>query len=217
MSKLKIIYSQELEGRRIKDTISKIDWFITNKYNYKNFVFPKALNVERLRDYSEEEIKNAVAAEYSDDSYKVHEKFLLDNWDKFSKKLETAFLSSSLLMQSEYNICLTMYGNGGSYSMPNNVIVNVRLFYNANLMSAIIHEIIHLSIEKYIEKYKVGQWEKERIVDLFFMKSFPLRKIQNTYTSYNMERIDKIFEENFPDVKKKLSEWSLEINYDYKV
>ena len=70
------------------------------------------------------------------------------------------------------------------------------------MLKAIIHEIIHLAIGESINKHKIGQAQKERIVDLFFARNFPNRAItQNVYSSINTDKIDQIFDDNFPDIQ----------------
>jgi len=199
--KLKIFYGLDLDVNVVKDTISQLDWFILNKYNYKNFSYPKSLDKEKLRNYSENEIKKSVTSEFSDCLYKDNEKFLLDNWGSVSKEIQTALLKSSIEPLEEYIIYLTRYGTGGSYSLPNTIIVNINFYSNVGLLRTIIHEIIHLSIQKYIDQYKVGQWQKERLVDLFFIKNFP-KRINMQNMPINTEKIDDIFDKNYPNMEE---------------
>jgi hypothetical protein len=207
MSKLKVIYNQEYDIQRVIDTIKKIDWFVQNNYNYKNFPFPKALDKEKLKSYSEQEIKDAVIAEYSNDLYKENEKFLLDNWEKASQEIDSAFPKSGLRVQEEYKIYLTKYGTGGSYNLPNTVIVNVTFSSKMKIIQLIIHEMIHLAIEEDILKYKIGQAQKERIVDLYFIKNFPRRVFtQNAYMSMDTEKIDQTFDDKYPDINEVIKE-----------
>jgi hypothetical protein len=102
MSKLKIIYNKEFDTQRVIDTIGRIDWFVQNNYNYKNFSFPKSLNKEKLKSYSEQEIKDAVSAEYSEGTYEKNEKFLLENRGKISEEIILAFKKTGLVCQDEY-------------------------------------------------------------------------------------------------------------------
>jgi hypothetical protein len=208
MSKLNIIYSKEFDTQRVVNTIKKIKWYVENNYNYKNFSFPKSLDKEKLDEYSEQEITDAVIVEYAEDSYKENEKILLDNWGKISKDIKSSFLKSGLLIQDEYKIYLTKYGTGGSYDLPNTVIINTT--FKMNLLKNMIHEIIHLAIEKDINEYKIGQAQKERIVDLFFIKNFPRMVItQNVYSSIDTEQIDQTFDGKYPnilEVIKRISE-----------
>jgi len=203
MSKLKIIYNKEFDIKRVINTIKKINWFVENKYEYKEFSFPKILDVEKLKDYSDKEIENAVMAEYDEELYKKNETFLINNWEKISEEIKISFSKSSISAQNEYIIYFTKYGTGGSYNLPNTVIINLNRRWEVGMLRTIIHEIIHLAIEKDILEYKIGQAQKERIVDLFFIKNFPRRVfMQNTYMSIDTSKIDQAFDDNFPDMKK---------------
>jgi hypothetical protein len=202
VSKIKIIYNKELDVQRVINTIKKIDWFVENKYEYKKFSFPKVLDVEKLKNYSDKEIENAVISEYDEEIYKKNETFLVNNWGKILEEIKNSFSKSSILVQDEYIIYFTKYGTGGSYNLPNTVIINLNKRWNVGMLGTIIHEIIHLAIEKDILEYKIEQWQKERIIDLFFIKNFSRRVyIQNVYNSINTEKIDQTFEDNFPDME----------------
>lgn len=89
----------------------------------------------------------------------------------------------------KYNIIFTLYGTGGSYdpdlgrvtlfTTPEGKFMNYEKPANT-----IIHEIIHMGIEKSIvQKYNLPHGLKERIVDtlvyLLFGESLPEYKIQN--------------------------------------
>ena len=203
MSKLKIIYNKEFDVQRVINTIKKIDWFVENKYEYKKFSFPKILDVEKLKNYSDKEIENAVMAEYDEEIYKKNETFLINNWDKISEEIKISFSKSSVSAQDEYIIYFTKYGIGGSYDLPNTVIINLNRRWEVGMLRTIIHEIIHLALEEDIIKNKIRQAQKERIVDLFFIKNFPRRvSTQNVYSSMDTEKIDQIFDDNFPNMKK---------------
>src|SRR5574344_715043 len=104
MPKLNVIYGKEFDIQRVKDTIKRIDWYVENKYNYKNFPFPKTLDKEKLKSYSDEEIKEAVIVEYNEDLYKENEKILINNWERISGEIELVFSKSNLLFRNEYNI-----------------------------------------------------------------------------------------------------------------
>jgi hypothetical protein len=162
-----------------------------------------------LKSYSEKEIEEAVIAEYSDNVYKENEKFLLDNWKKASQEIDSAFSKSGLKFQEEYKIYLTKYGTGGSYNLPNTVIINVTFSFKIKIIQLIIHEMIHLAIEEDILKYEIGQAQKERIVDLFFIKNFPRRVFtQNVYMSMDTENIDQTFDDKYPNINEVIEEIS---------
>ena len=91
--------------------------------------------------------------------------------------------------------------------MPNKIILNFNKKTPDSLIRIIVHEIIHLSIQSLIEKFKIDHWTKERIVDLIILKVMPeLAKMQNL--SQNTKRIDKLFNSFFPDVEKIIREYS---------
>jgi hypothetical protein len=141
-------------------------------------------------------------SEYDEEVYKKNETFLVNNWGKILKEIKNSFSKSSILAQDEYIIYFTKYGTGGSYNLPNTVIINLNRRWEVGMLKTIIHEIIHLAIEKDILEYKIEQWQKERIVDLFFIKNFSRRVyIQNVYNSINTEKINQIFDDNFPDIE----------------
>lgn len=203
MSNIKIIYSKEFEVQRVINSIKKLDWYLEHGYD-KHLSFPQLLQKEELKNYSEEEIKDAVIGEYSGDFYKDYERFLLDNWQSISAEIDLAFSKSDLPKQEEYRIYFTKYGTGGSYDLPNSIIIRIKNQSPESVGATVIHEIIHLAIEGDIKKHGIGQREKERIVDLFFARNFtkqpPMK--QKIYESMNTEKIDRVFDENFPNVKK---------------
>ena len=62
-----------------------------------------------------------------------------------------------------------------------------------------MHEITHLAIETYIQKYKIEQNQKERIIDLILsskkisLKNYKMQKRGKEY----MKIVDKLFKEYF--------------------
>ena len=98
--------------------------------------------------------------------------------------------------KKDYKLILTKYGMGGSYSLPNQIILNIN---SKSKINTILHEITHLTIEAYIQKYKIQQNQKERIVDLI------LTSKQISLNNYKMQKrgkeykklTDKLFKEYF--------------------
>ncbi|MFC1700789.1 hypothetical protein ACFLZ0_01485, partial [Patescibacteria group bacterium] len=104
-----------------------------------------------------------------------------------------------------YDLILTKYGTGGSYNLPNRIILNFNKKTPNDIIRIIIHEIIHLLIQPLIEKFEIEHWPKERIVDLMLSKIMPeLTKMQKL--SQNTEKIDKLFNKFFPDIEKIIKE-----------
>jgi len=92
-------------------------------------------------------------------------------------------------MFKDYKVILTLYGSGGSYNQDTGWVTLFTTkegdFKNyKNPANTIIHEIVHIGMEKsIIQKYKVSHILKERVVDtfvsLFFGEVLPDYKIQS--------------------------------------
>ncbi len=198
---LSIIYSREFDTQRVLNTIGKLEWYIEHKYD-QQLSFPKTLDKEKLKGYSEDDIRLAVDREYSEEKYSQNEDFLLSYWKKVSREIASAFSLSGLVCPNQYRIFFTKYGTGGSYDMPDTVIVNLNKVSGISMVKTVVHEIIHLGIEKYIDEYAIDQPTKERIVDLFFVKNFPRMAIlQNVYMLMDTSSIDQAFDDAYPDMK----------------
>jgi len=88
-----------------------------------------------------------------------------------------------------YDVIFTLYGTGGSYDPDHGRVVLFTTLEGGfmrykNPANTIIHEIIHLGIEKpIVQKYKLSHRLKERIVDkivfLLFTDLLPMYKVQN--------------------------------------
>ena len=82
--------------------------------------------------------------------------------------------------------------------MPNTVIINIS--QQNKVISTIMHEIIHLTIDKLIRKYKTEHWQKERIVNLISLKIFP-DKFKLQRDPENAEVIEREFKANYPNIE----------------
>ncbi len=172
----------EEEEMRVKNTLMKLDWYKEKDYF---FVLPKS----------------SVREEYDTTNYRLDK--ITVEWRKvekaISKKLSKVLRNK---LQKEYIVCLTRYGVGGSYYLPNMIILNVSDEYlgRRDPVETIEHEIIHLSIEPLIQKYKVGHWQKERIVDLIASKIISGYRAQKI--PVETKAIDESFNKLFPDIEK---------------
>lgn len=208
MIKLDFIYSEKDDIERILYTISKWD-FYQQYYDVGWINLPAKLEKTKIKEYSNDEITDSVKEEYLNNSTKIYRKVeqeILDNWQKVSEKIEKVSTETNLNFPSELQIQLTCYGMGGSYWLPRKIILMATRLYP---LATIVHELIHLTIEDWIQKYQVGQAQKERIVDLFMSKYFgdlfPDRLIPNwsqqVYQKIAYQEIDEIFEKFEPDIK----------------
>ena len=188
---LKFTFGTDFELSRVKDTLAKLDWYDSKGYKPR---FPKGIIKESLG----KEIQNQIKKEFKEDDYKAVTNKISSNFSKMagplSDKLKEVFNGK---IPKEFIVYLTNYGVGGSYKLPNMIILNIN---RKNSPKIIVHEIIHLAIEDWIKKYKIQHWEKERIVDLILnSKEFRFLNHGSWQKNYgNVERyIDNLFNKYF--------------------
>ena len=198
---LQFDYSLNYEKENIEYSIGKSDWFIENGYS-KRIKLPENIKLEDVDknkpiDYLFENAEK----EYNQENYSKVEDIVTEQWLEFSPKLEQYFEETSLVPEDLYLIQLTRYGVGGSYNLPNKVIVNFQGKFGTRVLKTIIHEIVHLSIQQFIDKYNIEHWEKEWVVDLILSKIVPeINKIRDL--SIDTKTIDESFNKNYPDIEK---------------
>lgn len=188
---LKIQFGKDLEFKRVKNTLEKMDWY--NSHGYKPRL-PEGI----FNNSSEKEIQNQITKEFEEKNYKEAAGKLESDFstikDKLSKKTKEVFNTS---IPETFFIYLTKYGMGGSYDLPNVVIHNIS---NKKGFKTIVHEIIHLLIENQIQKFNIQHWEKERIVDLILnSEKFSFLEYNYWQNNYNgVEKyIDGLFNSHF--------------------
>lgn len=191
--KLNILYSKDFEIERVAGTLKRIDWYKANGYTVQ---LPDGLNVADLSTVIYEDIKTAVSKEYDEQNYIGSKKYIEDHWDDIGNEL---LKNTPLATEEHYDICLTRYGVGGSYHLPNKIIINIQRMFEYGLLKTIAHESIHLAIQPLVEKYNVKHWVKERVVDLILEQLVP--KV-NSFQKMPIEtkRIDEIFKKEYPNI-----------------
>ncbi len=192
----------EEEINRVKYICSKYEWYKENGYHP---TYPKALEdrLESGQPLTEEDIKNAVTEEFDQEANETHLATLKESWEEIELNFFESLKTLGLPLQAIYSVSLTKYGNGGSYGMPNRVQYNPD--QNNQGALTIGHEIVHLTIEHLIRQYQIDHWTKERVVDLIIGKFFPDKKRLQRNPSI-AEEISDIFEREFPDIEKTISE-----------
>lgn len=196
--RIKFKYSLNLEVQRVVYTLKKIDWYINRGYKVN---LPLKLEQTRIEVIDKKHIRNLLQEEYRLNNYRSVIFGVKKRWDKVSNTLMIQSQKTGLNFAKEYIIFLTKYGVGGSYKLPNKIVINFHSRKAPYILETIIHEIIHLSIEDIISKFNIDHWEKERLVDLIFLKMFPKsNKIQKL--PIKTKRIDRIFNSFYPDIKK---------------
>lgn len=204
---LNILYSVDFEIERVSETLKRFEWYKTHGYSVK---LPKVFNPSDYEKISREDIVTAVRDEYSEQKYLDSKEYLDHNWDKVSSRLINGAGILTHSLQGQYNVYFTRYGVGGSYRLPNEIVVNIQSKFEFGLLRTIVHEIVHLLIGDAISRYKVEHWAKERIVDLLIDRIIPeMSKVQTV--PIDTQVVDKIFKDNYPNmdlVMKSVSEIS---------
>ncbi len=201
MSDLQITFGLEEEIDRVKYTLSRLDWYKENGYSVD---LPDGLDMSS----SDEEISHKISQEYDLEKYKEAASTLGDLWTEFAPHLLEIKESGVLNIAPSYTAILTLYGTGGSYdSSRNEVILKIKNRPLDDIFGTLLHEIVHISIQPFIVKYKVPHWYKERLVDLIGQKYFQdKRKIQNIKT--DVQVVNTSFEKYFPDIERIVESFS---------
>lgn len=195
MPKINLIYSVEDEKDRVIYTLNKLKWYREKGYSVG---LPEGVNENtELGD-----IRSVVKNEYNEEKYKEMAESIAEEISKNLKNIPESFEQQGLKLEDEYNVILTLYGVGGSYSPPNNIVVNFRKKDKDSLIKTILHEVIHISIEEWIQKYGVSHWEKEKLVDLLFINIFPDLDYKEQNLPEDLSHVEKTFRLYKPDIKK---------------
>lgn len=205
-SKIEVVfdYSAEDEKERVFRTLKKHSWYKENGYKPK---YPELIQekLEKEENIKEEDVLEAVLSEFDKNKYAEQIGSILEEWNKIKGGFFENLKTLNLPLQDKYFVCVTKYGTGGSYGLPDSIQLNLE--NKRNIPITLAHEIVHLTIEPLIQEYKIQHWEKERIVDLIINKFFPEdQKVQRD--PEDSEKISEIFEKNFPDVEKIIVEVS---------
>lgn len=205
---LQIKYSLEDERKRVEETISKISWYLKHGYE-KSIYLPGITLIESNMLLDKNKILHHMENEYKEKIYHETVAMILRDWkkirDKWARKPSSL---KSLKLLPAYTVLLTRYGTGGSYIIPNIIILNIRNKDCRKFAATIFHEIIHLAIEPFIQKHPITHWEKERLVDIIFKKLLPETAFEQN-VSPETRIVDKIFEncrENIENTVRHISE-----------
>jgi hypothetical protein len=180
-------YSIDLEKSRVLNVIKKLSWYHENDYEPD---LPK----------NKKDIEKEIIDEYNPQEFNESQEKIQKAWQTFTLELPEK-LKDIADLEETYSIIMTKYGVKGSYNLPNKIIINIRNRTTDDIIRTIIHEIIHLSIEKMIIKFKVSHWQKERIVDLIFDQIYPEINIIKPPKEDSL-KIDKVFKEYYPNIEK---------------
>jgi len=199
---LKVLFSKEYEIERVKYTLDKLEWFKKNEYRV-NLPISIRESTENDKIPNEKEISDAISKEFDEKEYTEQSEYFRKDWDKIEKDFLKNLKTLGTPVSDEYKIHLTKYGVGGIYGYPNNIVVNYD-YGKKSVCEIVAHEIVHLSLHGWIEKYNIEHWTKERLVDLILNKFFP-NNTRLQRDPENSEKIQEIFDEHFPNIEKVLS------------
>ncbi len=196
--KLQFEYSLKSEEGVVKGTLDDTDWLI--EYGYDEWLsLPGDMTLkEALTDPAS--VMGKLKDEYNESEYKEVEQTVIKRWTDFSSGLAGYFDNIGFKPEKAYIIQLTKYGVGGSYHLPNKVVVNFYSRYGIGVSKTIMHEIVHLSIQNLIDKYNIEHWNKERLVDLILLKIIPKHATMQPIKEV-VSAVDRAFE-YYPDIEK---------------
>lgn len=154
MTHLIIKYAKNFEVFRIKNTLDKLDWY--NKHKYHVFL-PEKINKEK------DNLLELVEKEFEEKIYDKSKKELLQKFNqKICKEIEN---KTGKKLPDKIIVLLTRYGVGGSYFLPDKVVINIRPGFKHDILYCLKHEMIHLLIEDEVQSEDLTQEEKEAWVD----------------------------------------------------
>jgi len=192
-----IKFGVKFEEHRIKDTLSKLEWFKNNGYKPH---LPQGID----KNSNNEQIKEHIEKEYDQAEYEKISEKLRDDFSEISGDFQRVLVDIfGENVPTIYDVFLTKYGVGGSYGMPNNVVFNI---YNKKGIKTIVHEIVHLMVEENIQKYKLEHFEKERLVDLILnSEKFSFLQYNSWQKDYHgaEKYVDDLFNEHFFESQEK--------------
>lgn len=215
-----------IRASNLSEELSYLKYVLKNKDFYDksgyNAVYPSNKLLQNPEIIKEE--KNMLEIfknyEYNQDYYKEGISILISN----KKKVENLILKLKEICNNwdfsilpEYEIILTRYGPGGSYSYNDKVgkismlTTKEGIFKRKNPIETLIHEITHIGIEESIvKKFNLNHWEKERLVDLIvkivFKEDLPDYYLQKSGSNDLDQYIDIEAIKNLPEVISKFKQ-----------
>jgi len=201
---IEVSFSLEDEVLRIKKTIGKYKWYVDNGYKPD---LPGAIKekLEKGESVTDEDIRIATEKEYSPERYKEKADEINKAWKLESENFFRKLKSLGRPLPAKYYIHLTRYGVGGSYGFPEDIQLNINKNFRGGILGTIFHEMVHLAIEDLIKLHHIPHWTKERLVNLTMNKFFP-ESSHLQRDPEHAERITEIFEKEFPNIEKVITE-----------
>ncbi|MFA5022869.1 MAG: hypothetical protein WC385_00405 [Candidatus Paceibacterota bacterium] len=221
LPELEFEYSPETELEQVKGLLrpTKRKFFVEKKYKVD---LPKGVSLEDEREWLGEELLSLIESEIDKEkAFKIRQE-VEEAWPWIIDKLKQLLGELELVIPANYRVRFTNYGPGGQFNPPNGIILSISDSKNwpERIPRTLVHEAIHDAIHHLIKKYGFdsgnpdGHWVKEHIVDRLMKKVVPDSHLQKTQLdSKKIEKMDKIFDQYYPNLEKILEEINKQI-YD---
>jgi len=199
----KFYYNLKNELQIANEILFKLDWYAENGYK-------PAVPIRTNKKSSELEVKNAVKKDFilNEQKFTEVQKQLRKLIEKNRNELDIFFSTFDYKIPKKIKIYMTNYGPGGSYYLPDEIILLMRGSAH-DMFRTIIHEIVHLIVEKpFVQKNKLTHWQKELLIDIICNSSL----IKKVYGKNTIQKNDERLSENIIEKLKFKNKDSL----DYK-
>ncbi len=202
-----IRHSAEIDVSVVKATLSYAKWYVEHGYVPQ---LPGGVYISDIGEGTEEALLNRAEKEYDEHFYQDVGAAITKQWKKYAESWPGEKVEKmGIDFASEYIVCLTSYGVGATYNEREGVLMlNVCNADATELASIIFHELIHLAIESDIQKYNIGHWQKERLVDLIFEQLLPNMCFEQKLPE-EAYSIDPFFEKSSGEVRKTMVDFVL--------
>ena len=200
---LSISFSENSELNRVKETIKRLPWYREHKYSE---TFAK-LPLDVTEASAEDAIVAAVSKEYDPQLFKETEEYIQDKWSTVVDGFEDLRKMRGIELRDSYTVVLTKYGSGGSYngSIGELIIRIGSQERQEQLVGVITHEIVHMTIQHFIDKYEVSHWRKEKLVDMLVERYFPALEMSQNIPE-DVSVVESTFNSLFPDIEAIVNE-----------
>ena len=160
--KLEFIYTLNSELSRAQQTLGKRAFY--QNHNYKPLL-PRGVDLD-FEDSGG--LEGAIKSEFDEPAADSVKSDIQNEWNKHKDVLMTLFSKLSDNLPASIECTLTKYGVGGSYQLPNKVIIN---FAYKHHFKTLVHEFIHCLVQPIIHENKLDHASKEGLVDWLFVST----------------------------------------------